>query len=72
MQYAIMPKNMCQNIKYNTRCDILSIALTCMHVATLYVGHLIMVNLLECFTKSSQTMASKYAHDLLFYRIVAC
>jgi hypothetical protein len=72
MPYAIMPKNMCQNIKYSTRYDSLSIALTCMSVATLYVGHLIMVKLLECFTISSQTRASKYVHGLLFYRIVAC
>jgi hypothetical protein len=62
----------CQNIKYHTRYDSLSIALTYMSVATLYVGHLRMVKLLECFTISSQTMASKYAHGLLFYRIVAC
>jgi hypothetical protein len=48
MPYAIMPKNMCQNIKCNTRYDSLSIALTCMSVATLYVGHLRMVKLLEC------------------------
>jgi hypothetical protein len=40
MPYAIMTKNMCQNIKYNTRYDSLSIALTYMSVATLYVGHL--------------------------------
>jgi hypothetical protein len=70
--YAIMPKNMCQNIKHNTRYDSLSIALAYMSVATLYVGHLGMVKLLECFILSSQTMASKYAHGLLFYRIVAC
>jgi hypothetical protein len=72
MPYAIMPKNMCQNIKYNTRYDSLSIALTYMSVATLYFGHLRMVKLLECFTISSQTMASNYAHGLLFYHIVAC
>jgi hypothetical protein len=70
--YAIMPKNMCQNIKYNTRYDSLSIALTYMSVAILHVGHMRMVKLLECFTISSQTMASKYAHGLLFYRIVPC
>jgi hypothetical protein len=64
-------KKMCQNIKYNTRYDSLSIALTYMSVATLYVGHVRRVKLLECFTISSQTMASKYAHGLLFYRIVA-
>jgi hypothetical protein len=63
---------MCQNIKYNTRYDSLSIALTYMSVATLYVGHLRMVKLLEYFTISSQTMASKYDHGLLFYLIVAC
>jgi hypothetical protein len=72
MPYAIMPKNMCQNIKYNIRYDCLSIALTYMPLATLYVGRLRMVKLLECFTISSQTMASKYAHGLLFYCIVAC
>jgi hypothetical protein len=72
MPDVIMPKNMCQNIKYNTRYDSLSIALTYMSVATLYVGHLRMVKLLECFTISSQTMASKNAHGLLFYLIVAC
>jgi hypothetical protein len=72
MPYAIVSKNMCQNIKYNTRYDSMSIALTYMSVATLYVGHQKMVNLLECFTISSQTMASKYAHRLLFYRIVVC
>jgi hypothetical protein len=65
-------KNMCQNIKYNTRYDSLSIALTYMSIATLGVGHLRMVKLLECFTTSSQTMASNYAHGLLFYHIVAC
>jgi hypothetical protein len=72
MPYAIVPKNMCQNIKYNTRYDSLSIALTYMSVATLYVGNLRMVKLLECFTISSQTMVSKYAHGLLFYHTVAC
>jgi hypothetical protein len=72
MPYAITPKNMFQNIKYNTRYDSLSIALTYMSVATLYVGHLRMVKLLEYFTISSQTMASKYSHGLLCYRIVAC
>jgi hypothetical protein len=72
MPYAIVPKNMCQNIKYDTRYDSMSIALTYMYVATLYVGHLRMVKLLEYFTISSQTMASKYAHGLLFNRIVAC
>jgi hypothetical protein len=63
---------MCQNIKYSTRYDSLSIALTCMSVATLYVGLLKMVKLLDFFTISSQNMASKYAHGLLFYHIVAC
>jgi hypothetical protein len=72
MPYVIMPKNMCQNINYITRCDSMSIALACMYVATLYTGHLRMVKLLECFSISSQTLASKYAHGLLFYRIVAC
>jgi hypothetical protein len=72
MPYAIMPKNMCQNIKYNTRYDSLSIALIYMSVATLYVGHLRVVKLLECVAISSQTMASKYAHGLLFYRIACC
>jgi hypothetical protein len=72
MPNATVPKNMCQNIKYNTRYDSLSIALTYMSGATLYVWHLRMVKLLEYFTISSQTMASKYAHGLLFYRIVAC
>jgi hypothetical protein len=72
MPYAVMPKNRCQNIKYNTRHDSLSIALTCVSVATLYSGHLRMVRLLERFIISSQTMASKYAHGLLFYSIVAC
>jgi hypothetical protein len=72
MPHAIMPKNMCQDIKYNTLYDSLSIYLTYMSVATLYAGLLRMVMLLECFTISSQTMASKYAHGLLFYRIVAC
>jgi hypothetical protein len=38
----------------------------------LYVGHLSMVKLLERFIISSQIMASKYAHGLLFYSIVAC
>jgi hypothetical protein len=72
MPYAIMHKKKCQHIKYNTRYDSLSIALTYMSVATLHVGYLRMVKLLECSTVSSQTMASKYAHGLLFYRIVAC
>jgi hypothetical protein len=72
MPYAIMPKNMCPNIKYNTRYDSLSTALTYMSVAILYVGHLRMLKFLECFAISSHTMASKYAHGLLFYRIVSC
>jgi hypothetical protein len=66
MPCAIMAKNMCQNIKYNTRYDSPIIALTYMYIATLYVGHLRMVKLLECFTISSQTMAPKYAHGLYF------
>jgi hypothetical protein len=34
MTYAIVPKNMRKNIKYNTRYDSLSINLTYMSVAT--------------------------------------
>jgi hypothetical protein len=60
MPYTIMPKNMCQNTKYNTRYDSMSIALTYMSVATLYDGHLRMVKLLECYIISYQTMASRY------------
>jgi hypothetical protein len=70
MPYAIMSKNMCQNIEYNTRYDSLSIDMTYMSVGTLYVGHLRLVKLLECFTISSQAMSSKYVHGLLFYRVV--
>jgi hypothetical protein len=74
MPYAIMPKTCVKisNITLYNRYDSLSIDLTYMSVATLYVGHLRMVKLLEYFTLSSQTMVSKYAHGLLFYRIVAC
>jgi hypothetical protein len=52
--YAMMPKNMCQNIEFNTRYDSLSIDMTYMSVGTLYVGHLRLVKLLECFIISSQ------------------
>jgi hypothetical protein len=72
MHYAILPKHMYQNIKYNTIYDSLSTALAYMSVATLYVGQLRMVKLLECITISSQTMASKYAYGLLFYRTYCC
>jgi hypothetical protein len=59
-------------VKTSNRYGSLLIYMTYMSIATLYVGHLILFNLLECVTISSRTMASKYAHGLLFYRFVAC